>query len=376
MPALPQGLSTRRSVHGGVVLVGAGHSHLHLIKHLDTRKYAVTLIDPGAFWYSGSASAMLAGDLKARDARIDPAQTCRQRGILLIRRKVVRVDARHRRLMLDDATEVGYDVLSLTPGSRIQPPRHDLTDVESWAVKPISRLMALQARLRRQFREQRHMGILVVGAGASGIEIACALRQLGKRHGAGPERLDIVLLHNGAGPLPDAPPRCRSWLGNCLQRRDIQLVANPRFDDTADDIPSTLLATADHVVLATGLRPATDALGLVSADSYGLPVDRQLRVLGLSDVLAAGDGIDFDGRKLARIGVHGVRQGPILLHNLQAILEGQPLREYQPPKRALSIINLSADEGLALYGRYWWSGQAALVWKRWLDRRFIERHRS
>lgn len=376
MSALPQDLSIRQSVRDGIVLVGAGHSHLHLIKHLDTRRYAVTLIDPGAFWYSGNASAMLAGDLKARDGRIDPARTCRQRGILLIRRKVVRVDARHRRLMLDDATEIRYDVLSLTPGSGIQPPRHDVTDVESWAVKPISRLMALQARLRRQFREQHHIRILIAGAGASGIEIACALRQLGKRHGVGPERLDIVLLHSGAGPLPDAPPSCRKWLGKCLQRRDIQLVANPRPDDTGDDIPSSVLATADHVILATGLRPATDALGLASADGCGLPVDRQLRVLGLSDVLAAGDGIDFDGRKLARIGVHGVRQGPVLLHNLQAILEGQPLREYQPPKRALSIINLSAGEGLALYGRYWWGGRAALIWKRWLDRRFIERHRG
>ncbi|WP_417329695.1 NAD(P)/FAD-dependent oxidoreductase [Halomonas cupida] len=376
MSVPPQGSSTRQNSRSSVVLVGAGHSHLHLIKHLDTRKYAATLIDPGAFWYSGSASAMLAGDLKARDARIDPARTCRQRGILLIRRKVIRVDTRHRRLMLDDATEVSYDVLSLTPGSRIPPPRHDLADVESWAVKPISRLLALRARLRRQLREQRHIRILVVGAGASGIEIACALRQLGMRHGAGPERLDIVLLHNGAGPLPGAPPGCRRWIGKSLQRRDIQLVANPRPDDTADDIPSSLLATADHVILATGLRPATDALGLAAAGSCGLPVDRQLRVLGLSDVLAAGDGIDFDGRKLARIGVHGVRQGPVLLHNLQATLEGQPLRDYQPPKRALSIINLSADEGVALYGRYWWGGKAALVWKRWLDRRFIELHRD
>lgn len=373
MSAPPQ---TRQDVRGGIVLVGAGHSHLHLIKHLDTHKYAVTLIDSGAFWYSGSASAMLAGDLKARDARIDPARTCQQRGILLIRQKVIRVDTRHRRLKLDDSTEVRYDVLSLTPGSRVQPPRHDMTGVETWAVKPISGLMALQARLRRQFREQRHIRILIAGAGASGVEIACALRQLGKRHGVGPDRLDIVLLHNGAGPLPDAPPGCRRWLEKCLQRRAIQLIANPRPDDTADDIPANLLATADHVILATGLRPATDTLGLDSIDSHGLPVDRQLRVLGQSDVLAAGDGIDFYGRKLARIGVHGVRQGPVLLHNLQATLEGRPLREYQPPKRALSIINLSADEGLALYGRYWWGGRVALVWKRWLDRRFIDRHRA
>lgn len=380
MSAAPQPFSARQDPHAGIVLVGAGHSHLHLIKHLDTRKYPVTLVDPGAFWYSGSASAMLSGDLRARDGRIDPALTCRRRNIRLLRQRVMRVDTQQQRLLLGDGSEIRYAALSLTPGSRVQLPEQQMVGAEVWCVKPISRLMALQARLRHQFREGRHLQVLVAGAGASGIEVACALRQLARRHGmasgdkAG--RLDIVLLHNGEGLLPSAPVRCRKWLDNHLQQHDIQLVANPRSEQTAEDIPATWLATADHVVLATGLRPNSDSLGLAEAGEQGLAVDRQLRVSGQQRVFAAGDGIDFAGQKLARIGVHGVRQGPILLHNLQASLAGQSLREYRPQQRALSILNLGGRQGIALYGQYWWAGRLAHLWKHWLDRRFLERHRA
>ncbi|ALM52499.1 hypothetical protein BJB45_17120 [Halomonas huangheensis] len=318
---------------------------------------------------------MLAGDINARDMRIDPARTCRQRGIKLIRQRAMKVTPERQCLMLGNGTEVYYDVLSMNLGSMVQVPDHRLPNTEMWGVKPISRLRSLHNRLRRQFSERRQINIVVQGGGASGIEMACALRQLGRHHGVDDQRLAITLLHSAEGLLPNTPSTCRNWLAKCLLEREIQLKANPNPHGYPHGAPTALLEDVDHLLFATGLQTPSDTLGLPSARKHGLLVDHQLRVEGQNNIFAAGDCIDFAGQELARIGVHGVRQGPVLLHNLQAVLNDQPLQPYQPPEQALSILNLGANQALALYGRHWWGGRLASHWKSWLDQRFLEHHR-
>ena len=47
-----------------LVLVGAGHAHLHLLQHADTLRragYRITLVAPSRFWYSGMAARLLSG---------------------------------------------------------------------------------------------------------------------------------------------------------------------------------------------------------------------------------------------------------------------------------------------------------------------------
>ncbi|QTF91052.1 MAG: hypothetical protein J5F18_11225, partial [Halomonas sp. BM-2019] len=47
-----------------LLLVGAGHAHLHLLRHAAAFEGAeVMLVDPGGFWYSGRAAGMLSGRL-------------------------------------------------------------------------------------------------------------------------------------------------------------------------------------------------------------------------------------------------------------------------------------------------------------------------
>ena len=45
-----------------------------------------------------------------------------------------------------------------------------------------------------------------------------------------------------------------------------------------------------------------------------------------------------------------IRQGPVLFHNLQAYLGGEPLKKFKPQKIYLYILNLGDGTGLAIYG--------------------------
>jgi NADH dehydrogenase FAD-containing subunit len=61
----------------------------------------------------------------------------------------------------------------------------------------------------------------------------------------------------------------------------------------------------------------------------------------------------------------------VLLHNLGAVLDGDPLRRYRPQRRALLILNLGDGTGLATWGGFAWRGRAAFWLKDRIDRRWL-----
>ena len=92
-------------------------------------------------------------------------------------------------------------------------------------------------------------------------------------------------------------------------------------------------------------------------------------------VFGGGDCIAIGDRALPRVGVYGVRQAPILAHNLLAALEGRPLRRFRPRRRFLLILNLGDGTGLAVRGGWVWHGRLALWLKDWIDRRYVAKYR-
>ena len=123
----------------------------------------------------------------------------------------------------------------------------------------------------------------------------------------------------------------------------------------------------DVALLAAGLTapPLLAELGL--GDARGVPVRETLQHRDRDDMYAAGDCAYFLPDALPRIGVHGVRQGPVLLRSLLARTKGKPLPVYKPQRRALSILDLGDGVGLAVRGRWWWFGAGALRLKRYID---------
>ena len=71
-----------------------------------------------------------------------------------------------------------------------------------------------------------------------------------------------------------------------------------------------------------------------------------LRVVGHSDVFAAGDTIAFATRDLPKSGVYAVRAGPVLADNIRRTLTGRPLRPFRPQRRALYLVSTGERHAL------------------------------
>jgi len=341
-----------------VVLAGAGHAHLGVLRHAGALRAAGVepfLIAPPTFHYSGLATAVLSGALPPGRALLDVAALAARFGVPHLPAEVTAVDRDARRLHLSDGRDLAYDAVSFNIGS-VTGAGTDLPgEGETWPVKPLSGLAGLRARLDDHLADGVSPSILVAGGGPTGFEVAAALA--GRVERAAPdqalERLSAVLQRRGILQVS----------GEATSRRPGEVLLS---DGRA--LPCDLL------VLATGLRaPGVIAdLGLPLSEDARLAVGPTLQSTGDPRVFAVGDCAVITGSPRPPAGVFGVRAAPILARNLAALGTGARLSTYAPQSRWLSILDLGDGTGLALRGPFWSLGRGALMLKRRLDLGFVD----
>lgn len=349
-----------------LVLVGAGHAHLHLLRHVPRLRAAgldPVLIAPEHFDYSGRATAVATGRRTPQEGRVDVARLAH--GLLEHRpTRVIALDGVRRTAHLADGSTVGWDVLSLNIGSvAARPPGVRIAEGVI-GVKPLAGLTALRERL------VGGVTVTVVGAGASGLELAGSLA-------VHPEVAHVRLIEAGPRIGATLPAGAASRVHRLLEGRGVEITT--RADLRAVE--------ADGVILGDGRRPSHDvavlATGLAAPDLArtgdlggpdGFPVDAGLRHPRHREVHAAGDCADFLPGRLPRVGVHGVRQGPVLLDALAGRGTGD-VPTYHPQRQALAILDLGGGVALAVRGRAWWLGRPSRWLKDRIDDRWLDRYR-
>ena len=356
-----------------LLLVGAGHAHLYVMQRaaeLADAGYRVHMVTPRFFYYSGVASATAAGVLSSDEGRVDVRALACLSTVDFHEGSLEYLDLVARTAITSDGAHLSYDVLSVNIGSVVAPTGMHVHPTVLRA-KPLSGLADLDVRLQTAARSSAAT-VTVVGGGATGLELAAHLAV----------RRDVALVRlveSGAVVGADLPAGARKRIGRVLAARGVDL----RTGCVVRDIGERQLVcddgteiSHDVAVLATGLSapPLLADLGL--GDENGVPVRATLQHVDRDEVYAVGDCARFLPRPLPRIGVHGVRQGPVLQRSLLARLQEECLPVYQPPRRALAILDLGDGVGLAVRGRWWWYGAGPLRLKRFIDRRWLRRYRE
>ncbi|HYD56800.1 MAG TPA: pyridine nucleotide-disulfide oxidoreductase, partial [Burkholderiales bacterium] len=100
-------------------------------------------------------------------------------------------------------------------------------------------------------------------------------------------------------------------------------------------------------------------------------VDPALRSVSHPEVFATGDCATLRERPHAKSGVYSVRHGEVLVDNLRRLAGGQPLREYRPQARALTLLTCGARYAIAQRGG--WSAEGRWAWhrKNRIDRKWL-----
>ncbi|NIQ95337.1 MAG: FAD-dependent oxidoreductase [Desulfuromonadales bacterium] len=338
------------------------------------RGHRVTLISLApSHYYSGMGPGVLGRFYSPAEARFDIARLAADGGGEFVRGRVSRIEPDHRQVILADGRRIGYDVLSCNTGSGIaHQVETDGDNGDVYPVKPIDNLVRLRQEIE-QGGAVRRWRLFVAGGGPAGVEVAGNLQRLMARVGA---EADITLVA-GDELLSSFPPKVRRIARDSLEGRGIAVLEGVHAKRLAGGrarLDNGSEVAFDAACLAVGVQPSPlfrDS-GLPTGADGGLLVDATLRSTAWPEIFGGGDCICFRDRSLAKVGVHAVRQNPILFHNVMAALEGQPLKTYEPQSHYLLIFNLGDGTGL-LHWRGWaWRSRLAFWLKSAIDKRFMK----
>lgn len=379
-----------------LVLLGGGHANIQVLKMLAMNPIGglrITLIsDQTHSPYSGMIPGYLAGYYSYEECHFDLRRICEELGQRFIKAKIIGIDPERKKIRLENRPEISYDCASINVG--IEPQSIENTSAEAALklipLKPISKFISHWDRLiadLKAYQGKDPLQLAVVGAGASGVEIAIILKMLIDRNGW---KAQVSLIHRHDFLVSARDHRAQKRLLKTLDELDITVLHNTQVLKAQDDglvlkDERGLTQTKDFFRVLT----ATQASAPRWFEYSGLPVNAEgfvnvtgeLLVEDEHDLFAAGDCIHFSPSPLKKAGVYAVRQGRVLEHNIRAFFKGKSsLKIFYPKKNVLSLITIGECKALVHQDspsilRWMWP---SLLWtvKDGIDRRFMKRFQA
>lgn len=356
-----------------LILVGGGHSHLHCLSEITSDLppdcHAV-LISPSQYqYYSGMFSGFTEDIYDLEDIRIDLKRLCRNIGAEFITGQVIAVDAKNRQLTCADGSVYDYDLLSFDIGSTTGIPEEMKPQISS--IKP-NHLFPEQLKRMRKTPYP-----VVVGGGASGVELAFSIHAWRKQH-----QLPLNSTLISSSPLLSGlHKRIANSIESIASEKGLLFFTGESVRELSAD---TVTTSSGQSFPQTGILwltgPESFSLfrdsGLQTDDGGFLLVNSCLQSAMYPEIFGAGDCIAIkDYPSIPKNGVYAVRQGPILWENLKSRLNSGKLKSFTPQKRYISILSTGGGEAFLTYGRFSMHGKLPWRLKQHIDQRFMKQYK-
>jgi NADH dehydrogenase len=330
-----------------IVIVGAGFGGLWAASALAGAPAQVTVIDERNYHlfqpllYQVATAGLSPADIAAPIRGI----LSRQRNARVVLGRVIGIDKARKLVRLRDR-EVRYDWLIVATGAR-----HAYFGHEEWAeFAPGLKNIDDATRLRRKIltaleraeqepdapERQRLMTFVVVGGGATGVEMAGAIAELVKValardfRAINPKMSRIILIEAGPRVLPSFAAKLSTAAQRALEKLGVEI----RFGQpvTRCDAAGVMLGeervACGVTIWAAGVMasPAAQWLDAERDRAGRVLVERDLSLPGHPEIFVIGDTAavhDANGKKLPGIATVAKQEGKYLARVLRARLAGQ-----------------------------------------------------
>jgi NADH dehydrogenase FAD-containing subunit len=367
-----------------ILLVGAGQAHLFVLnraRDLIRAGAKVTLVAPEAFWfYPAMASEVLSGHYGVKDFRVDLAALAEKNGVEFVLDEAESILTDTRQVRTAGGRSLDYDWAAFAVGAEPAERESDVPVDGSFALYPARNIIEIRNEVETllELEPEKELLAMVLGGGAGGVEAAANLAAL-LRERAPQAGWRIILLEGKARLLAGYPAAASRRALKKLERLGVAVRTQAQIQHVQSGrvvLEEGETMDFDLAVVATGVRPQElfEASGLFTDESGALLVERTLRTREHPEIFASGDCATIMGLGLPRLGLHAAGQGPVLLHNLLAAVQGGRLKTYAPPRHPVQIISLGPQDALWLKGTTVLQGPWALWLKRGIDRRYLRRY--
>lgn len=338
-----------------VVIVGAGFAALSAIKELSKEPIDVTLIDRDPystfqpFLYQVATGGLNPGDITV-SAR---AFSAKYPNVRFQRGNVIAIDREHRLVGLADGREVSYDYLIVSAG--VGPNYFGVKGAKENAPTIYTRAESLHVRDRvmqslemvaENHPEAPEPVFVVVGGGATGVEMAGALAEL--RSTAVPlaygdldaSRVRIVLVEMLDHLLSPFAPKLQKYTAEALRKRGVEL----RLNTAVKEVRENSVVIGDDEVLptavtiwATGVTTRDEVAnwGLEQGRGGRIRVNSDLRAIQDERVFAAGDIAIIEDQPLPQVAQPAIQMGRHAARGIRKLIAGKPTEPFTYKDRGI-----------------------------------------
>lgn len=370
-----------------VVIVGGGFGGLAAAQALEEAAVEIVLIDRAnhhlfqPLLYQVATAALSPGDIAW------PLRTLfrSQKNIRVVLADVRKIDRIAQRVELVDGEPIPYDRLILAPGARHSYFGHPEWEADAPGLKTLPDALELRERMLMAFEKaerlngtqdvREHLTFVIVGGGPTGVELAGALAEIGRKAMA-PDFPVLhqaefrILLVEGSGRILEAfPPDLSRKAQSALEGLGVTVMLNTRVEKVTSQgvLAGSQFIRSANVIWAAG-NVASPIL-----KSLNVPLDAAGRVLVQPDLSLAGDPWIFVIGDAAHCPTPGGRPlpglAPVAMQEGRYVAEiiGKQIPEgHRPPfeYRDRGILaTIGRAKAVALFGPFALSGIVA--WLAW-----------
>jgi NADH:ubiquinone reductase (H+-translocating) len=332
-----------------VVVVGGGFAGLSAVRELSVADVNVLLLDRNPYnTFQPLLYQVASGGLNPGDVTYGlRAFAGRYRNAHFRQATVVGINTEQQRVLVDDGTSEPYDYLIL--GTGVTANYFGVPGAAEYSRTIYTRAAAIGVRDTflsniEAFAQGRAEGVrpvaVIVGGGATGVEMAGALAELFQAAlpvaypEIDPEMTRVVLVEMTDAVLGPFAPKLRDYTAKELGKRGVDL----RLATSVKEVRphSVVLSTGEELpssvtIWATGVKvhDQVSAWGLPQGRGGRIQTEDDLRVVGHPEIFAVGDvaaSADSALPQLAQPAIQGGRHAAIQIRRLLAGSSTEPFR--------------------------------------------------
>lgn len=359
------------------VIVGGGFAGVFTALHLSHQHYprSVILIEKeDRFCFKPLLYEYFSGEMGAEEVWPRYDELLKGSGVIFVKDAVQSIDLQQRFVKVTSGDSYNYSNLVLALGSvtgyfGVEGARENAfplrTGEDAIAIDKHLRDCLQQAlQIQDAQKRRKFLTVTVIGAGASGVEMAGTLGDLLPNWyaamGGNAEEVRVVLLNHGEQILDnDINSHLREIAKDALQKRTVPVefimeakatAIRPNEVEYQRHGQAEILSTAT-VIWTTGTNINSLIKGLEisdeSRDKHGRPfVNHTLQLLEFPEVFAGGDCAAVQGNSLPPTAQVAYQQGAAIAHNLNALALGNELKPAEVNLRG-TLLKLGIEESVA-----------------------------
>jgi NADH dehydrogenase len=352
--ALKQNTMTQQQPR--ICILGGGFGGLHTALRLSqlpfskTEKPEIVLVDRrDRFLFVPLLYELLTGELQTWEIAPPFAELLQNTGVRFCQGTVSGIDLESKRVQLHDGPEIPCDRLVLALGGETPLDMVKGAVEYAYSFRSLDDGYRLEERLRfLEASDTDKIRVAIVGAGYSGVELAC---KLADRLG---DKGRVRLVEQGDTILRTSPDFNREAANKALEKRKVWIDLETTVEAIESDTISLLykgqldVLPVDIVLWTVGTQVSQPVRSLPLKQNHRgqLIVNSQMQIIDHPDIFALGDLAechDATGQQVPGTAQTAIQQADYTAWNIWASLTGRPLLpfRYQPLGE---MITLGIDE--------------------------------